>query len=97
MPVAGEARSREQLGAVPVIQEVGIGDPTDPGLFRLLGINPHDIGRVLVGKGMEEKRVDDAEDGGVGADAEGQGEDGDGREGRVAGKLPQRIAQILDH
>ena len=49
------------------------------------------------GKGFEEDGVDDAEDGGVGADAEGEGEDGDCGEGGVFPELAERVFQVGPH
>ena len=48
-----------------------------------LGPDHDDAVGLVVGKGSEERGVDDAEDGGVGADAEGESEDGDGGEAGV--------------
>jgi hypothetical protein len=43
---------------------------------------------LMVGQRLEQNTVDDAEDGGVGADAQGQAEDGGGREARMLPKGP---------
>ena len=46
-------------------------------------------------KGAQQHRVEDRKDGGVGADAEGQGEDGDQREARIFDEGAQREADVL--
>jgi hypothetical protein len=52
---------------------------------------------ILMGEGqrLKEDGVDDAEDGGIGADAEGQRENGYNRKTATAIQLPQRITNIL--
>ena len=47
-------------------------------------------------QGAKKCRVDEAEDGGVGADAEGKGEDGDGGEARGFAQHAKGEAQILE-
>ena len=54
-----------------------------------------ELAAVGVGEGLEEDAVDDAEDGGGGADAQGQGEDRGEREAGRLPQLPERIEQIL--
>ena len=49
------------------------------------------------GIGLSKRGVDEAEDGGVGADAERQREHGDGREPGALGQHAQAVAQILKH
>jgi hypothetical protein len=51
---------------------------------------------VCEGEGAEENAVDDAEDGGVRADTEGQGEDHHDGEARSFAKSSQGIAEVLD-
>ena len=48
-----------------------------------------------VGKRLEEDAVDDSEDGGIGADAEGEREDGDGGEGRILAQAADGVAHVL--
>ena len=51
---------------------------------------------VGIGKRLpaEERRVDEAEDGGVGADAEAENHDGGGREAPVANEAPDPVASV---
>ncbi len=58
-------------------------------------VERHDAIRIGDGERTEQQRVHDAEDGGVGADAQGKRRDGDGGEG---GRAPQRahgVAHVL--
>ena len=48
------------------------------------------------GKRPEQDGIDDAKDGGVSADAERQGQDGDGGEGWLFRQHPQGITKILE-
>ncbi len=50
---------------------------------------------IVKGEGTQQHAVDDAEDGGVGADREGHGENRDRREARRAAEQPSRIAEVL--
>ena len=52
-------------------------------LFFVGLIQNHDAIRVRIGQRAKQGGVDDAEDGGIGTDAEGQSQDGDGAECRV--------------
>ena len=51
---------------------------------------------VSVRKGPKKYGIDDAKDGGVGADAEGEGENGDGGEARGLAKLAEGEAAIRE-
>ena len=48
-----------------------------------------------IGKPDEENSVDEAEDGGVGADAESQREDSDGREAGILAEQARAVANVL--
>jgi hypothetical protein len=52
-------------------------------------------GRVTKWKRTEQDGIDHAEDGGIRADAEGQGENGDEGESGISGENAERIAQIV--
>ncbi len=52
--------------------------------------------RVAHRQGAKHQRVDEAEDGGVGADAESQRQDRDDRESRLPRKHPRAVADIAD-
>jgi hypothetical protein len=67
--------------------------PLDDVLLRVRRAELHDTPRVPVGQGREEDRVDEAEDGGVGADSERQR---DHRDGREPGRLPQRTDGVAN-
>ena len=103
---AGEARvppaeRREPLEAVrllPPVEEVGGGD----GLFgvadvAMIGLRddrePIDVGE---GEGVEDQRVDDAEDGGVGAETQRERQHDDGARRRALHHRAHRIPQIED-
>ena len=57
----------------------------------------HETRRSFERQGSQEDGIDDGEDGRVGADAESQGEDGDGSEARVSAELAETVAAIGDH
>ena len=99
---ADERRARaggkgvEQLAALLVVAEVSGRD----GRQRLVAdaeVDP-DIGqpvRIPVGQRLHQHAVDDAEDGGGRADAEGEREDGDGGEAGRPRERPNGVLQIL--
>jgi hypothetical protein len=60
----------------------------------LLG-HPHQAFGAWIGQRPQQDRVDDAEDGGVGADAEGQRRDGDGREGAMLAEQTETMPDVL--
>ena len=55
----------------------------------------HELAGVCNGKRSQHDHVEQAEDRGVGADAEGKGEDGDEGEARAGGEHAQAVAQVL--
>ncbi len=57
-------------------------------------VDEEELLRVRDSQGSQKYRVDQAEDGGVRADAESQREDGDDGEGRRAAQQPQCIAEV---
>src|SRR6185312_3337210 len=62
--------------------------------------NHNDAVGLVVREGREERGVDDAEDGGIGANAEREGEDGDGGEARVfeeKAKAEDEVAPAIAH
>ncbi len=59
--------------------------------------NAHHFLRLHRDDRSEHGAVDDGEDGGVDADREGEGEDGDGGETRRFAQLPEGEFEILDH
>ena len=58
--------------------------------------NPDQLLRVGKGQRAQQQRVDDAEDGDVGADAEGENEDGDEGEAAVAAEGAEGVTEILE-
>jgi len=74
-------------------------DPRRVALDNLLAQPEHRLTHgeaVGIGKRRpaEQRRVDEAEDGGVGADAQAENEDGGGREAPVAGQTPGCVAGV---
>ena len=66
--------------------------------FRVSGVREEDADEAVgfgVRKPLDENAVDDAEDGAVGADAEGQRQRDDDGEGGIGPQLPEGIAEIL--
>ena len=60
-----------------------------------LGEDADESGRLLVGQGPEEHRVDDAENCRRSADAKCQASDGRGRKSRILGEKTKRVADVL--
>ena len=58
--------------------------------------DPHQPVRITEGQRAQQQCIDDAEDGCVGADAEGQNENGDQRESAIAAQRTKSIADILE-
>src|SRR5277367_3008520 len=104
--VAGEIEKRIAYGHGAVIfegvllrtivQEVGRGNSAVIA-ERAIPPGPYEARRIFERERAQQDGVHDAEDGGVGADAEGKSEDGDGRE---AGRFRERadgIFQVLQN
>jgi hypothetical protein len=81
-------------GPLPV-KEVGIADggAVHAGILLVDGDEPAGI---WVGQRIEDDSVDDGEERGIGADAEGQGEDGDGGEAGGFEEHAQGVTQVLE-
>ena len=89
------------------------GDRFEPGGLRLpvqkdasigtgesAGIGFADLYQLIwfrVRQGLQQQGVDEAEDGGVGADAESEGEDGDSGEAGRLEKLAEGVAEVGEH
>ncbi len=75
----------------------GAGSKLGEHLFKGAGVIPHDgeLAAVAVGEGLQEDAVDEAEDGGGGADADGKGEDGGEGEAGGAADLAEGVAEVL--
>ena len=58
---------------------------------------PHQHQAVRMGKWqrLQQRVVDHAKDGGVGANAQGQGQHGDNREARVSGEVAKAVTDVL--
>ena len=78
------------------VKEVGRSDgkPIKPLLRNLFG-DLHETIRIFVGQRAQQDRVDDAKDGGVGADAEGERDDRHGREAGVLRQHAQAVSHVL--
>ena len=63
--------------------------------FVALPLEKHKVLRILDGKRSEYDGIDEAEDGGVSADAERERDNRDGREPWVLGQLTQRQTKII--
>ncbi len=86
---AGEAA----LLRLPILI-VGIGDFHGSGDLGVGLADGDEAAGILEGQRCEEKRVDGAEDGGGGSDAEGQGEDGGEGEARGLAELASGVAEV---
>ena len=61
-----------------------------------VAVPQHDeLAGAVEGQRPEQGRFDDGEEGGVGADPEGQRQDGGRREGRFPPEDPQRLAHVM--
>ena len=71
----------------------------EKGEWALVGVriaNADELLRLAVGKGTQQQRAGDGEDGGVGSDGEGEGEDGDEGEAGVAAEHAQAEAEVAE-
>ena len=77
---------------LPEVAQVGDRDVTPP-----LTADDHDHSPLVghTGQWTPEQILDPAQNGGDGADAEAQGQDGDGRESGAPGELPGCVAEVL--
>ena len=82
------------FGALAEVVELEAGEGRAVGVAEA-GIEDGEAVGVGVGERAQENGVDEAEDGGVGADADGQGKDGEGGEGGAATQLAEGVAEIL--
>jgi hypothetical protein len=55
----------------------------------------NDAVRVRIGERLEQDRVDDGEDGGIGSDAEGQGCDGCDSEAWILEEAAQGVLEVM--
>ena len=76
----------------------GIGSGVGEEFFEVADALPDDdeAAAVAVGEGFEEDAVDDAEEGGGGSYAEGEGEDGGEGEAGGLAELAQAVANVLE-
>ena len=95
-PLAVGIHRRDRPAVAPPVEEVRRRDRTvQPSFARpLLGDRHHPI-RVGIRQRSPQHRVDNAEDGGVGADAERQRHQRDNREARLADEHPQAEPDVL--
>ena len=87
-----------ECGVLLAINEIERGDHIQLGKIDAGGGVPDadQLLRMGIGKGLEQDAIDDAEDDGVGADADGQGEEGDGREHGSAAKPAHNLPELID-
>ena len=84
----------EHLGrAVADILEIGVGQRAELER-RLVQVEVDDLFRPLDRRSAKDHRVDEAEDGRVGPDAERQRENGNRRERRALGQGPKAVADV---
>ena len=65
--------------------------------LRIEEMNDREAIGVAIREGIDEDGVDDAEDGGGGADAECEGEDGGGGEGGAFAEFAEGVAEVGEH
>ena len=65
-------------------------------LLRIANNRDDEASAVFGGEGVEEEIVEDAEDDGTGADAEGQGEDSDKGELRILAQVAQCVSNVAE-
>ena len=92
---AERGQALEAAAVLLPVDEVRIGDRHAREVRRRLA-EPHQAVGIAVGQRLEENAVDDAEDGGVGADPERQRDHRDGREARVPGQHAQAVPNVLE-
>jgi hypothetical protein len=79
---------------VEIIREgMAVGDVDDLALLH----DHHELVRVLHGQRLQEEGADNGEDAGVDADAEGEGQDGDGGETGLLADAAECLAEIVEH
>src|SRR5580693_3265204 len=83
----------ERMTLVTPVDEILVGD-AGIGKFALFS-DQHNAGGIAKGKRAQQNGINDAEDCGVCADAEGEREDGDRREGRTFNQEAESVAKIL--
>ena len=96
-----ERRVRQRPAVRPNLEELGNADSTRSlrsSGRRLSRRRRHDqtneLAGILVRQRLEQQRMDDAEDGRVGADAERQRQDGHGGEARCAAQRSHRVVHV---
>jgi hypothetical protein len=87
---------RQRLRTLPQVQHVPhlrrlTGEPT-----RVAVRDPDELFRMAEWQRPQDQRVDDAEDGGAGADAKRGDEDGKGGKARIASQRANGVAQVLE-
>jgi hypothetical protein len=76
---------------------VGDGDVGDvERKLRVADVHDGYLGGMIDSGGMTEHGVHDAEDGGIGSNAEGQGKDGGEGESRLTKELAKRVAKVAE-
>ncbi len=90
-------RPIEQIRPGAVVPEIGERDRRGPLAHLFRGEHPHQRLRLRERQGAEEHGVDDAEDGRVRADPQGQGEHCNHGEARARGQSPEPVPHVLPH
>jgi hypothetical protein len=93
-PCAG--KRAQSTNPRPPVADVGYGEAAvGDVLQRIRQIDADQAIRLGIGQRPQQDAVDDAEDGGVGADAERDGQDGDDRKSGGVTNQSQRITNVL--
>ncbi len=94
--VFGRGHGFEGAAQRAPIDEIGIGcAPALHALAAHVAPESHEAAGLGEGEGAEHDGIDHTEDGGIGADAEGEGERGDECEARAFAEAARGVAQIL--
>ncbi len=84
----------QRPAALPIVHDLALGDP---GLVERRPLAPDHHRAVRLGpwQGLEEHRVEDAEDRGIGANPERERQDGDRGEARIPEERPRPESKVL--
>ena len=86
---------REDVVPVAILLVIGETEDVQRRVTRILKRELHEAGRITHGHIAKQQRIDEAEDGAVGADGEGQREERHGRDQGRAPEHPRAEARVL--
>jgi hypothetical protein len=87
----------EDAAPIAHVDVGGIREVGEVGLLDAIAIEDGDQRVDASLAGPQDQRVDQREDGGVGADAQREHEHGDGRECRLLSKQTEAVPEVLEH